>query len=666
MFTKVLIANRGEIAVRIIRTCRELGVATVAVYSEADRTALHVQMADESYPIGPAPATKSYLRIDRIIEAARRSGAQAVHPGYGFLAEHAAFAQACADAGLVFIGPSPQAIRLLGDKAAAKALARSVGVPLVPGYYGQDQSDDLLLAEARATGFPVLIKAAAGGGGKGMRAVATVAEFPEALVAARREALAAFGDGTVLLERYLPAPRHIEVQVLGDHHGHLIHLGERECSIQRRHQKVLEECPSPALTPDLRDQLGAAAVRVAQAAGYHNAGTVEFLLDAEGNWAFLEMNTRLQVEHPVTEAVTGLDLVRLQLLVAARDPLPLRQEDVALRGHAIEARLYAEDPARDYLPSVGRLACFVPPEGVRNDVGVFQGAEVTPYYDPLLAKLIVAGRNRDEAVARLREALDRYRVEGVTTNLGQLRAIVAQPDFQAGRLATDFLARVPWRDRMDAGLPAEALVAAAAWELAQRGLLDGRGSRSGLPVDPWRALGPWRHGRWDMELAYRWEGRTARVVVGRTAGGQGWTCAVDGEPWEVEIDDLGEGRVQVRRGAQVGIASGRWEEGALLLTWAGRDYLLEQPDAQGVAPTAASRNGLGERSLTSPLPGRVVRVAVREGEIVAAQQRLVILEAMKMEHTIAAPYPGTVRRVLVREGDQVPAGTVLVELEPAA
>src|SRR5579883_113361 len=431
MFKKILIANRGEIAVRIMATCREMGIRTVAIYSEADRQAYHVRAANEAYYLGPAPSTQSYLRIDAIIEIAKKSGAEAIHPGYGFLSENAEFAEACEQAGIIFIGPPAAAMRLMGSKIAAKELAQSVGAPTVPGYNGESQDDEALIDEARRIGFPLLIKASAGGG-RGMRAVYSSANFVEQLAGARREARAAFGDDTVFLERLIQRPRHIEIQVLGDQHGNLIHLGERECSIQRRHQKIVEESPSIALNPSLRAEMGHAAVRIAQAAGYVNAGTIEFMLDEDRQFYFLEMNTRLQVEHPVTELVTGLDLVRHQLYIAAGEPLGIVQEQISPRGHAIEVRIYAEDPYQNFLPSTGTITRFVPPQGpgVRLDSGVETGDEISQYYDPMIAKLIVYGENRPAAVARLQQALEHSTIFGVTTNVPLLHAISVHPAFQ--------------------------------------------------------------------------------------------------------------------------------------------------------------------------------------------------------------------------------------------
>ncbi|HEU5315108.1 MAG TPA: acetyl-CoA carboxylase biotin carboxylase subunit [Chloroflexota bacterium] len=441
LFTKVLIANRGEIAVRVAQTCAELGIRTVAIYSDADKDALHVRRCDEAVHIGPPAAPESYLNIDRIVRSARDTGADAVHPGYGFLSEDARFADACRDAGVSFVGPSPEAMRRLGSKRGAKRLARAAGVPVVPGYDGDDTSPERLTREAEGIGFPLLIKASAGGGGKGMRAVSSPADFSDALESARREAMAAFGDDVVLLEKLIERPRHVEIQILADAHGNVTHLGERDCTVQRRHQKVIEESPSPALDAARREEMGHAAVALVRAAGYVNAGTVEFVVAPDGAYYFLEVNTRLQVEHPVTELVTGLDLVAEQLRIAAGEPLSVRQQDVRLRGHAIECRVYAEDAAQGYLPSTGTLTRFAPPlgAGIRNDAGVRAGSEVTPYYDAMLAKLIVHAPTRDAAIGRALFALRRYAVGGVTTNLPLLTAIVDSPEFRSGDVSTRFL-----------------------------------------------------------------------------------------------------------------------------------------------------------------------------------------------------------------------------------
>src|SRR5215204_3100414 len=494
MFAKLLIANRGEIACRVIRTARRMGIATVAVYSAADMAALHVAMADEAYPIGPPPPRQSYLNIDAVIEAACDSGAEAVHPGYGFMSENAEFAETCAAAGVVFIGPPPQAIRAMGSKAAAKALMEKHGVPVVPGYHGADQDDARLLAEADRIGFPVLIKASAGGGGRGMRIVASKGEFARALDGARREAKGAFGDDTMLLERYLERPRHIEVQVFGDSHGNLVHLFERDCSIQRRHQKIVEEAPAPGLDSTRRQQIGEAAVAAARAVGYVGAGTVEFIMQSSGaelggeRFYFMEMNTRLQVEHPVTEAVTGLDLVEWQLRVAAGEQLPVKQDELGLRGHAIEVRLYAENPARGFLPVTGTLHRLHFPEGdgVRVDTGVREGDAVTPFYDPMIAKIIAGGENRDAARMRLGRALADTAVLGLATNLGFLARVVADPDFAAGAVDTGFIERRGDSLLAPAGPPPDAALAAAA---LYRFL---SASEPGQAPDPWSRGDGWR------------------------------------------------------------------------------------------------------------------------------------------------------------------------------
>ena len=494
LFRKVLIANRGEIAVRVARTCRVMGLPTVAVFSEADRGALHTRVADEAAPIGPAEAIHSYLSIDAILQAARSTGADAIHPGYGFLSQNGDFADAVAGAGLVFIGPPGPVHRRMGDKKGARRLMAAAGVPVVPGYDGDDQQDVTLLAEARRMRWPVILKPSRGGGGKGMRVVGNEADFAPALAASRREASAAFGDDVMVIERFLDRSRHVEVQVLADDEGHVVHLGERECSIQRRHQKVVEETPSPALTPPLREALCAAGVAAARAAGYLNAGTVEFLLDPAGAFHFLEMNTRLQVEHPVTEAVTGLDLVRLQIQIAAGQPLPFAQGQVAARGHALECRLYAEDPRRNDLPSPGRVLQLLAPDGpgVRFDTGVATGSDVSVHYDPLLAKLVTWGGDRRESIERMVEALARTAVLGVATNRDRLRAILAHPKFETGDLHTAFIEEHLGELPSTASLPTEALAAVvAALHLARR---PEDAMRRPSAADPWSSLGSWRLG----------------------------------------------------------------------------------------------------------------------------------------------------------------------------
>ncbi len=655
MFKRILIANRGEIAVRIMRACRELGISPVAVYSEADARALHVRLADAAVCIGPPAAAQSYLRAEAIVAAALELGAEAVHPGYGFLSENAAFARRCREAGLVFIGPPPEAIEAMGGKVGARHLAQQAGVPVVPGYDGADQSEAHLLAEAERVGFPLLIKASAGGGGKGMRAVNNAEEFSEALAGARREALAAFGDDTVLLERLVQRPRHVEIQIIADSHGHMLYLGERECSIQRRHQKILEESPSPALSPALRAQMGEAAVRAARAAGYVNAGTVEFVLDSEGRYYFLEMNTRLQVEHPVTEMVTGLDLVHWQIAIASGDPLPLTQDQVQLRGHAIEVRLYAEDPLT-YLPAIGRLALLDPPigPGIRVDAGLTTGDEVTVHYDPMIAKLIVYGEDRPAAIERLRHALDDFAVLGLTTNLPLLRAIAAHPAYAAGATHTGFLTEHRLEVALPNTPPTAVMVAVALIELE---------ASPPAPVsDP---------------FARRWRAGGRGVPLRLAAGEQEYTLLASrqGEHWHIEYDgqnhlvrNLARGPAEVLlsidgRSERMRIV--RAEGGEWLVGWHGNAYRLGRPAPLSAESAVRSGHHHGDAGLVAPMPGTLVKVLVSEGQLVREGQALLVLEAMKMEHTVVAPYAGTVRRLPFEQGANVAGGAVLAEIDDA-
>jgi 3-methylcrotonyl-CoA carboxylase alpha subunit len=663
-FSRLLVANRGEIAVRVIRACRALDIAPIAVYSEADARALHVLLADEAVCIGPPPAADSYLNIPALIDAARRTGAEAVHPGYGFLSENPHFAAACLAAGLVWVGPTPAAMGTMASKIAAKRLAADLGIPVLPGYHGDDQDDAALAAAAEPIGYPLLIKASAGGGGRGMRIVTDPGALPQALASARREARGAFGDDRLLLERYLARPRHVEIQVLGDHHGRIVHLGERECSVQRRHQKVIEESPSPGITPALREAMGAAAVRLAQAIGYTNAGTVEFIVpdpeqtgDGPGGdipFAFLEMNTRLQVEHGVTELVTGLDLVQLQLRIAAGEPLPFRQDEVRARGHALQCRIYAEDPSRRYLPSSGRLTRFAPPNlaGVRNDVGVYEGFEVGPWYDPMLAKLLVWGSDRAEAIARAAAALDVYTIEGVATNLALLRATVRHPDFVAGRTHTALLDEqvVP---RLAAETPpVQALLAAAAADL-----LAGQGA-----ADPWTA-GAWRQAGTGIVLRYRAGGAEHTVHGSRLPAGA-WALEVNGDRHVVQIETA-HGAVIVREDGRAWAFTVVTDGPSMRVTHGGRTHELLRVEPPSVTATGRAGPGQGgPRALTAPLAGIVARVAVQAGERVHARQPLVIIEAMKMEHTVTAVVDGVVRALHRAAGDRVQAGDVLVEVEP--
>jgi 3-methylcrotonyl-CoA carboxylase alpha subunit len=645
-FSRLLIANRGEIAVRIIRACHELGIISVAVYSEADEGAMHRRLADEAYPIGPSPAAESYLNAGRLIGALEASGAQAVHPGYGFLAESAPFARAVEAAGAVWVGPPPDAMDLMGFKVRAKELARRAAVPTVPGYDGGDQGENRLAEEARNIGFPVLVKASAGGGGRGMRAVARQQDLPEAVRAAKREAESSFGDGSVFLEKLLEDPRHVEVQVVGDREGKVLHLYERECSIQRRHQKVVEEAPSPALTPELREAICAAAVRLALEAGYRNAGTVEFLLEGE-DFYFLEMNARLQVEHPVTELVTGLDLVHLQLAVAAGERLALDQEEVSLRGSAIEVRLYAEENG---LPAGGRLLAFAPPEGpgIRNDAGFEAGDEISLHYDPMLAKLIVYAPDRASAVRRLGWALRDYAVLGVPTNLPLLRRVADHPSFAAGETTIRFLEEHDLSEPpAEPQVPREAVLLAAAGELWLSA------SHEPFAAGPWRTLGA-------VRLRYRAGGREYEVEAERSGVG-GLRLRLDG-------GEVAVGKLSVENGGVRAVVDGRFVVAGLafdgpdaLVSVGGESYRLAKPpppDVDGAGPT-----GTAGASLTSPMPGTVVRLLVEEGDEVEAGQLLLILEAMKMEQPVTAPHAGRVVSLPYRVGDLVPGGAVLAEME---
>ncbi len=648
-FSKLLIANRGEIAVRIIRACRELGIASVAVYSEADEGAMHRRLADEAYFIGPAPAAESYLNVERLVEAIEASEADAVHPGYGFLAESAAFARAVEGAGATWVGPPPEAMDAVGFKVRAKELARQADVPTVPGYDGEEDSEERLAQEAERIGYPVLVKASAGGGGRGMRAVQRPQDFLEAVRGARREAEAAFGDGSVFLEKLLEDPRHVEVQVIGDQEGNVLHLYERECSIQRRHQKVVEEAPSPALTPELRESMCSAAVRLAREAGYRNAGTVEFLLEGE-DFYFLEMNARLQVEHPVTELVTGLDLVHLQL--AAEERLPLSQDDVTLRGNAIEVRLYAED--ENGLPAGGRLLTFVPPEGpgIRNDAGVETGDEVSLHYDPMLAKLIVAAPDRTSAVRRLRRALRDYAVLGVPTNLPLLRRVLDHRAFVAGETTVRFLEEHRITEAPpEPPVPREAVLLAAAGELS---LVS---SAEPFAAGPWRSLGA-------VRLRYRAGEREYEVEAERSGVGK-LRLRLDDRESVVEVLSAQNGKVHAVVDDEAVMADLALDDSAVLISVCGESHRLAKPpppDVDGAGPGGTDTLGA---SLTAPMPGTVVRVLVDEGDEVEEGQLLLVLEAMKMEQPVTAPHAGRIISLPYDEGTLVPGGAVLAEIEEA-
>jgi 3-methylcrotonyl-CoA carboxylase alpha subunit len=647
--SKLLIANRGEIAVRIIRACRELGIESVAVYSEADEGAMHRRLADEAHFIGPAPASESYLNIERIVEAIEASRAQAVHPGYGFLAESAPFARAVEGVGAVWVGPPPEAMDLMGFKVRAKELARRADVPTVPGYDGEEQGEERLAEEAGRVGFPVLVKASAGGGGRGMRAVARPEDFLEAVRGARREAETSFGDGSVFLEKLIEDPRHVEVQVIGDEEGDVLHLYERECSIQRRHQKVVEEAPSPALNPELREAMCSAAVRLAREAGYRNAGTVEFLLDGE-DFFFLEMNARLQVEHPVTELVTGLDLVHLQLAVAVGEPLPLSQEEVSLRGSAIETRLYAED--ENGLPTGGRLLALAPAEGpgVRNDAGFEAGDEISLHYDPMLAKLVVYAPDRTSAVRRLRRALRDYAVLGLSTNLPLLRRVADHPAFAAGETTVRFLEEHRLTDAPpEPPVPREAVLLAAAGEISR-----------GASAEPF-AAGPWRN-LGAVRLRYRAGEREYEVEAERSDSGR-LRLRLDDHEALVEPLFAENGRLHALVDEKPAVAALAFDGLDVLVSMGGESYRLAKPpppDVDGVGPGETSAPGA---SLTAPMPGTVVRVLVGEGDEVEEGQLLLVLEAMKMEQPVAAPHAGRVVSLPYGEGALVPGGAVLAEIE---
>ncbi len=651
MLRRLLIANRGEIACRIMRTCRRLGIHSIAVHSEADRGALHVRTADEAICIGPAPARESYLNADAVIRAARESRADAIHPGYGFLSENAAFAESCEAAGIRFVGPPAAAIRAMGLKHEAKAIVSAAGVPVVPGYMGDDQSDKVLKREAERVGYPLLVKAVAGGGGKGMRVVRTASELAEAIRGARGEAENAFGDGRLMLERFLERPRHIEVQVFGDGHGDCLHLFERECSVQRRYQKIIEESPSPFLKPATREAMTSAAVRAAQAVGYVNAGTIEFIVSADGEYFFMEMNTRLQVEHPVTEAVTGLDLVEWQLLVAAGERLPLRQEQLRQRGHAIEARIYSEDPRRGFLPSTGRIerfACPPPDAHWRVDRGVEDGDAITVYYDPMIAKVIASGPDRAAALATLSHCLAHTAIFGVATNLPLLREIAAHPQFAAGDVDTGFI------DRELEALTRPVPVAPESLLLAASLALD---APAGAAASPWAQGDAWRmtgSGRQAIGLRspdfqqWRATKRGERIEILQANAGLAGSVVADGNERYAVDAGAGPRTVElIRHGGQLQIIGARTDEIALVPAWP-FDRSVEDADAHPA----------------SPLPGRVVELRVKAGEQVARGDVLAVVEGMKMQHAIKAARAGRIASVLTRAGELVDADTVLFDIEP--
>ncbi len=661
MFSKILIANRGEIACRVIKTARRLGVKTVAVYSDADAGARHVAMADEAVHIGGSAARESYLVVDKILDAARRTGAQAVHPGYGFLSENAAFAESCGKAGIVFIGPPPSAIRAMGSKSEAKKIMEKARVPLVPGYHGDDQSPALLAKEAAGIGFPVLIKASAGGGGTGMRVVEAADKFGSALEGAKREAKASFADDHVLIEKYLTRPRHIEIQVFADGHGDCVYLFERDCSIQRRHQKVIEEAPAPNMDPARRKAMGEAAVAAAKAIGYVGAGTVEFIANQDGTFYFMEMNTRLQVEHPVTEAITGQDLVEWQLLVAAGGKLPLRQEELRIDGHAVEVRLYAEDPARNFLPSTGTLVHLrLPRENahVRVDTGVREGDTVSPFYDPMIAKVIVHDRDRTSAMRRMAALMAATEVVGVTTNSALLEALCSHPAFVGGEVDTGFIERYR-ADLLPKPAPADdrtfavaTLARIAEWTPASS--------------DPWDLKNGFRL----LEIGHdevRWKDgeREATVIVRRLRDGK-LRLELPGGSVDATVKRARDGRLAIGLGNDTFEASivrrAALDGGVDYTVFAGgggrRLRLVDPLDVTQYEATAAD-----ETAVRSPLPGKIIDLKVKAGDSVSKGQPLLVLEAMKMEHTLNAPIDGKIKSVRYAVGEQVVEGADLVEFE---
>lgn len=643
-FNKILVANRGEIACRVLRTAHELGYRSVAVYSEADADARHVQLADEAVCIGPAAVAQSYLNLEAILDAARRSGAEAIHPGYGFLSENAEFARACEAAGIVFIGPDAEAIHLMGSKRLSKIAMLAAGVPCIPGYEGAEQDDATLRREAERIGYPLMIKASAGGGGRGMRLVEEPGQLLEQLRTARSEALGAFGSAELILERAVPRPRHVEIQVFGDRHGNLLYLGERDCSVQRRHQKVIEEAPCPVLDADLRRAMGEAAVKAAASVNYVGAGTVEFLLGEDGRFYFLEMNTRLQVEHPVTELVTGQDLVAWQIRIAEGHPLPLRQEQVELRGHAIEVRLYAEDAGRGFLPQTGTVLRWDPEllPGVRIDHGLVEGQAVTPFYDPMLAKLIAWGETREEARQRLLAMLAETSVGGLRTNLAFLRRILGHPAFAAAELDTGFIAR-----HQDDLLPAPQALPEHFWQAAADAWLQSEAGyrRDDDPYSPWSRNDGWRSAlarESDLMLRCRDERRCVRL---RHASPSQYR--LDGDDLVSRVDGVTRRSAALRRGRQ------------LFLEWEGELLAIEAVDPIAEAEAAHAHQG----GLSAPMNGSIVRVLVEPGQTVEAGATLVVLEAMKMEHSIRAPHAGVVKALYCSEGELVEEGTPLVELD---
>ncbi|HCU65996.1 MAG TPA: 3-methylcrotonyl-CoA carboxylase [Rheinheimera sp.] len=651
MFQKILIANRGEIACRVIKTAHQLGIRCVAVYSEADANARHVQMADEAYLLGPAPSKESYLRADKILDIAQKSGAQAVHPGYGFLSENEEFAEACAKAGVVFIGPPVPAIAAMGSKSAAKEIMSKAGVPLVPGYHGDNQDEAFLALEADKVGYPLLLKAAYGGGGKGMKVVWQKSEFLEQLQSAKREALNGFGNDKILMERYLTKPRHVEIQVFADNFGNAVYLHERDCSIQRRHQKVIEEAPAPNFTAAQRKAMGEAAVKAAQAIGYAGAGTVEFLFDEDGSFYFMEMNTRLQVEHPITEMITGQDLVKWQLLVAANQPLPLTQAEIPLDGHAIEVRVYAEDPDNNFLPATGKLTYLRQPDAnrhVRIDTGVVENDEVSPFYDPMIAKLIVWDESRDRAIARMRRALDDYRIAGVKTNLNFLTRLVEHPAFAKAELDTHFIEhhqKVLFAPEQQE--PTQALILAALYLLLKQ-------QPAGTTSSPWQSAIGWRMNENASVSFVLTQDETAKTVQITQSSDAFVVCVGDlclTIKAQLQQDEL----MANISGHQCKVRVNQYGDTVSV-------FIKQQRfDFDYKTTVEVATNDESAGSLKAPMNGTVVAVLVSAGQEVEAGQTLLVMEAMKMEYAIKAPAAGVVNALFYAAGDLVKDGAELVD-----
>ncbi|WP_417814210.1 acetyl/propionyl/methylcrotonyl-CoA carboxylase subunit alpha [Thalassospira alkalitolerans] len=663
---KILIANRGEIACRVIETARRMGIQTVAVYSDADANALHVKRADEAYHIGGAAPKDSYLRTDRLLEVIAQSGADAVHPGYGFLSENADFAEALENIGCAFVGPPASAIRAMGSKSEAKKIMGKAGVPLVPGYHGEDQNPDLLAAEADKIGYPVLIKASAGGGGKGMRAVEKSADFKDALISCKREAASSFGDDHCLIEKLIVKPRHVEIQVFADSHGNAVHLFERDCSLQRRHQKVIEEAPAPNMPEDLRAQMGKAAVDAAKAIGYQGAGTVEFLLDASGTFYFMEMNTRLQVEHPVTEMITGEDLVEWQLRIADGEKLPKKQGDLRINGHAFEVRLYAEDPHNDFLPATGKLVHMRMPtanDHVRIDTGVYEGGEVSIHYDPMIAKLITWDTDRKSALRRMATALNDVQIVGVTTNTAFLANIARHPAFERGEVETGFIGQYLADLIPDPTTPDNEALAFAALDilLHRDAEATSHAAQSSDPHSPWHSTAGWRlNDDNHHDLILRHDGSDMLIKVHYRAHGYVIDMP-DGSAITASVELGNDGTIHatldnVRKRACVLRDGNR-----LTIFRDGRSDRLEIFD-----PVAAAGGNEGAGGgLTAPMPGKIIAVLCEPGQSVVAGDKLVVMEAMKMEHTISAPVSGTIREIFFAVGDQVDDGAELIAITEA-